>query len=68
MMRRAIGFLVTLALGLLVAPLTAAAPATHARIAVLGLSSAPPASALPRQALGLTIPPSVLFQATEVIR
>jgi putative tryptophan/tyrosine transport system substrate-binding protein len=47
MIRRIIGLLVTLALGLLVAPLAAAAPATHARIAFLGLPPAPPASALP---------------------
>jgi putative ABC transport system substrate-binding protein len=47
MARRAIGLLVVLALGLLVVPLTAAAPATHARIAFLRLSASPPASALP---------------------
>jgi putative ABC transport system substrate-binding protein len=47
MTRRIIGLFLTLVRGLLVAPLAAAAPATHARIAVLGLSSAPPASALP---------------------
>jgi putative tryptophan/tyrosine transport system substrate-binding protein len=49
MMRRTIGLLVTLALGLLAAPLAAEAPprATPARIAFLGLGAAPPASALP---------------------
>jgi putative ABC transport system substrate-binding protein len=47
MTRRAIELLVVLALGLVVAPLVAAAPATRARIAFLGLTSAPPASALP---------------------
>jgi putative ABC transport system substrate-binding protein len=44
---RTIGLLVVLTLGLLMAPLAAAAPATHARIAFLGLPPAPPASALP---------------------
>jgi putative ABC transport system substrate-binding protein len=49
MMRRAIGLLVSLAFGLLVAPIaTDAQPrAKPARIAVLGLSPVPPASALP---------------------
>jgi putative tryptophan/tyrosine transport system substrate-binding protein len=45
MTRWIIALLFTFALGLLVAPLVAAAPTTHARIAVLGLSAAPPASA-----------------------
>jgi putative tryptophan/tyrosine transport system substrate-binding protein len=43
----AAGCLVTLTLSLLAAPLAAAAPATRARIAFLGLTPAPPASALP---------------------
>jgi putative ABC transport system substrate-binding protein len=47
MTRGTFALLFTLALGLLVAPLVAAAPAARARIAVLGLTSAPPASALP---------------------
>jgi putative ABC transport system substrate-binding protein len=42
-----IRLLATLALSLLLTPLVAAAPATRARIAFLGLSAAPPASALP---------------------
>jgi putative ABC transport system substrate-binding protein len=45
MIRRAMALLITL--GLLVAPLGATSSATRARIAVLGLPSAPPASALP---------------------
>jgi putative ABC transport system substrate-binding protein len=47
MTRRVADLLVTLALALLVAPLATAAPATRARIAFLGLSAAPPTSALP---------------------
>jgi putative tryptophan/tyrosine transport system substrate-binding protein len=47
MARRLIGLVITLALSLLVAPLVAAAPATRARIAFLGLTPTPPASALP---------------------
>jgi putative ABC transport system substrate-binding protein len=49
MMRHTIGFLVTLALGFLVAPLAADAQprAKPVRIAFLGLPPAPPASALP---------------------
>jgi putative tryptophan/tyrosine transport system substrate-binding protein len=47
MTRCTLGLLVTLALAILVAPLAAAAPATRARIAFLGLTPAPPASALP---------------------
>jgi putative tryptophan/tyrosine transport system substrate-binding protein len=47
MTRRIIGLLLTLVLGLLVAPLAAAAPATHARIAFLGLTPAPSSSARP---------------------
>ncbi len=49
MMRRTIGFLVTLALSLLVAPLAASAQprAKPARIAFLELGAAPPASAPP---------------------
>jgi putative tryptophan/tyrosine transport system substrate-binding protein len=46
-MRRLIGHLVTLAFSLVVVLLIAAAPATSARIAFLGLTAAPPASALP---------------------
>jgi putative tryptophan/tyrosine transport system substrate-binding protein len=44
---RTLGLLVILALGLVVVPLVAAAPAPRARIAFLGLSAVPPASALP---------------------
>jgi putative tryptophan/tyrosine transport system substrate-binding protein len=47
MTRCRIGLLIALALGLLVAPLVAAAPTTRARIAVLELSPEPPVSALP---------------------
>jgi putative ABC transport system substrate-binding protein len=46
-MRRRIGLLVILAFSLGVALLIAAAPAPRARIAFLGLTAAPPASALP---------------------
>jgi len=47
MTHRRIGLIVAFALAILGAPLVAAAPATRARIAFLGLSPAPPASALP---------------------
>jgi putative tryptophan/tyrosine transport system substrate-binding protein len=47
MARRLIGLVITFTLGLVVASLIAAPPAPRARIAFLGLSSAPPASALP---------------------
>jgi hypothetical protein len=49
MMRRMIALLITLALGWFGTPLAADAPprATPARIAFLGLTAAPPASALP---------------------
>jgi ABC-type uncharacterized transport system substrate-binding protein len=46
-MRRLLGLLVTLTFSLVGALLVAAAPATRARIAVLGMTLAPPASALP---------------------
>ena len=47
MVRRLIGLVITFTLGLVVASLIAAPPAPRARIAFLGLSSVPPASALP---------------------
>jgi putative tryptophan/tyrosine transport system substrate-binding protein len=47
MTRGTLALLLTLALGLALVPLAADAPATHARIAVLGLTPAPPASAFP---------------------
>src|SRR6266540_4409651 len=47
MTRRRIGLIVAFALAILAAPLAAAAPATRAQIAFLGLSSVPPASVLP---------------------
>jgi ABC-type uncharacterized transport system substrate-binding protein len=47
MTRCHIGFIVTLTLAILAAPLAAAAPAARARIAFLGLTPAPPASPLP---------------------
>ena len=56
MTRRPIGLLVTLALGLLVAPLVAAIAqprAKPARIAFLRLPPAPPASTLPPVVVGL---------------
>ena len=51
MTHRLVARLIILAVGRFEMPLTADAPprATHARIAVLGLTSAPPASALPPQ-------------------
>jgi hypothetical protein len=47
MTRRRIELIVAVVLAIFVAPLAAAAPATPARIALLGLSAAPPASARP---------------------
>jgi putative ABC transport system substrate-binding protein len=47
MTRCRFGLIAAFALAILVAPLAAAAPATRARIAFLGLPAAPPASALP---------------------